>query len=230
MSNDNVSILEQQVEDLKSSLQAAPAENEGMKKDIEAAKDKEFAATVETFEADLGLKDESLAGLQEEVKASKDRIVELEDALAKKDEELAEAVSKIEAQEAEAKLSARRAALIDTGADEGVVEETLAAFAEATDDMFDQVVALMTQKAEWPPNKDGQTQKDKKKKDEDKDKEAKSSEETEEAEETEASEETFENVESSEATLVEASNEEDEMESTRANVAQWLADNVLSSK
>jgi len=232
MSNDNVSILEQQVIDLKNGLQDAQAENEGMRKDIEAAKDKEFAATVETFEVDLGLKDESLAVLQEEVKASKDRVIELEDALAKKDEDLSEAVSKIEAQEAEAKLSARRAALVDTGAEEGTVEETLAAFAEATDDMFDQVVALMTQKAEWPPNKD----KDKKKKDEDKDKdkdkdkEAKASEKVEEAEETEASEETFENVESSEATLVEASNEEDELESTRANVAQWLADNVLSSK
>ena len=40
----------------------------------------------------------------------------------------------------------------------------------------------------------------------------------------------FENVESSEATLVEASPEEDELESTRASVAEWLTENVLSSK
>ena len=228
MSNDNVSILEQQVVDLKQSLQDARAENEGMKKDIEEAKDKEFAATIETFESDLVSKDQSLADLAEEVKASKDRVVELEDALAKKDEELAEANAKIEAQEAQAKLAARKAALVEAGADEQAVEDTLEAFAEATDEMFNQVVALMTQKAEWPPNKD--KDKEKKKKDEEKDKEAKASEEVEEAEETEASEETFENVESSEATLVDASNEEDELESTRANVAQWLADNVLSSK
>merc|ERR1712093_274458 len=152
MSNDNVSILEQQVVDLKQSLQDARAENEGMKKDIEEAKDKEFAATIETFESDLVSKDQSLADLTEEVKASKDRVVELEDALAKKDEELAEANAKIEAQEAQAKLAARKAALVEAGADEQAVEDTLEAFAEATDEMFNQVVALMTQKAEWPPN------------------------------------------------------------------------------
>ena len=37
-------------------------------------------------------------------------------------------------------------------------------------------------------------------------------------------------VESSEATLVEASQEEDKLESTRASVAEWLTENVLSSK
>ena len=242
MSNDNVSILEQQVVDLKKGLQDARAENEGMKKDIEEAKDKEFAATIETFEADLVSKDEGLAGLQEEVKASKDRIVELEDALAKKDEELAEAVAKIEAQEAEAKLASRKAALIDAGADEQTVEDTLEAFAEATDEMFEQVVALtktaatpmrpksdMKKKGEFPPKKP-KDEEDEKKKDKKADADESTEEVAEEAEAVEASEETFENVESSEATLVEASNEEDELESTRANVAQWLADNVLSSK
>lgn len=224
MSNDNANLLDQQVTDLKQGLEDARSENAAMKKDIEEAKDNEFASTVETFETDLSSKDETIAGLQEASKALESRITELEDAMAEKDKALTEAQDKIEAQEAEAKLSARRASLVEAGADEDSIEETLAAFSEATDDMFAQLVAVMTQKAEWPPNKD----KDKKKKnDEEKDKEeAKSSDEV---EETEASEETFENVESSEATLVEASNEEDELESTRASVSQWISENVLSS-
>jgi hypothetical protein len=240
MSNDNVNILDQQVSDLKQKLEDSHAENSAMKKDIENAKDNDLAATVETFEADLTSKDETIASLEEASKALEVRITELEDAIAKKDEALLEATTKIEAQEAEAKLSARRAALVEAGADEESVEETLTAFTEATDEMFAQLVAVMQKKmAEWPPNKDKDKDKkkkeeaewppnkdkDKKKKDEEKDKEAKASEET----ETEASEETFENVESSEATLVEASNEEDELETTRASVSQWISENVLSS-
>ena len=244
MSNDNTTVLEQQVADLKKGLETSRAENEAIKAKIEEAKDKEFASTIEAFEADLASKDESIATLEEAIKASEEKISGLEDATAHKDEELAEAVSKIEAQEAEAKLTARRAALVDTGAEEEVVEETRAAFAEATDDMFNQVVAIMTQKAEWPPNKDKDKDKDKDKKnkkgkfppkDKDDEKEAKAEDEAtqevdeEEAEAAEASEETFENVESSEATLVEASQEEDELQSTRASVAQWLTENVLSN-
>ena len=51
----------------------------------------------------------------------------MEEAIAKKDEELAEALAKIEAHEAEVKVMARRAALVEAGAEEEEVEETLAA-------------------------------------------------------------------------------------------------------
>ena len=236
MSNDNTKVLEQQIADLKSGLEAARAENEAMKQDIEAAKDKEFAATVEAFEADIASKDESIANLEEAAKASEEKISELEDAAAKKDEALAEAIAKIEQQEAEAKLAARKAALIEAGAEEEAAEETLAAFADATDEMFEQVVALtktaakpndaeMKKKGQFPP-KDKED--DEKKKDKKADADETTEEVAEEAEAVEASDETFENVESSEATLVEASPEEDELESTRASVAQWLTENVLS--
>jgi len=239
MSNDNTKVLEQQVADLKSGLEAARAENEAMKQDIEAAKDKEFAATVDAFEADITSKDESITTLEEAVKASEEKISELEDAVAQKDEALAEAVAKIEAQEAEAKLAARKAALIEAGAEEDVAEETLAAFADATDEMFEQVVAL-TKTAASPKNRSEMKNKkkgqfppkdeedDKKKKDKKADADETTEEVAEEAEAVEASDETFENVESSEATLVEASPQEDELESTRASVAQWLTENVLS--
>ena len=43
----------------------------------------------------------------------------------------------------------------------------------------------------------------------------------------ESSEELFEEVKSTEATLVAASDEVDEVEATRASVAEWLTNNVL---
>jgi hypothetical protein len=243
MSNDNTTVLEQQVADLKKGLETSRAENEAIKAKIEEAKDKEFAATIEAFEADLASKDESIATLEEAAKASEEKISELEDAAAQKDEALAEAVTKIEQQEAEAKLAARKAALIEAGAEEEEAEETLAAFSEATDEMFEQVIALtqsavsksgMKKKGEFPPKDDEDEDKKKKKKDEDSNLKkgySDSDETTEETEEesVEASDETFENVESSEATLVEASQEEDELQSTRASVAEWLTENVLSN-
>ena len=47
MSNDNTTVLEQQVADLKKGLETSRAENEAIKAKIEEAKDKEFAATIE---------------------------------------------------------------------------------------------------------------------------------------------------------------------------------------
>ena len=133
--------------------------------------------------------------------------------------------------------------MIEAGAEEEEAEETLAAFSEATDEMFEQVIALtqsavsksgMKKKGEFPPKDDEDEDKKKKKKDEDSNLKkgySDSDETTEETEEesVEASDETFENVESSEATLVEASQEEDELQSTRASVAEWLTENVLSN-
>ena len=238
MSNDNNNVLEQQVAELKASLDASRAENEAMKKDIEEAKDKEFASTVEAFQSDLTSKDESIATLEEAAKASEEKIAKLEEAVAEKEEALAEAITKIEAQEAEAKLLARRTALAEAGADEEKIEELLVTFAEATEEMFDAIVALQKDMVGKKKKKGAFPPKDEDEKDKDKDKEAKAedeateevAEEEAEAEVVEASEETFENVESSEATLVEASQEEDKLESTRASVAEWLTENVLSSK
>ena len=104
--------------------------------------------------------------------------------------------------------------------------------------MFDAIVALQKDMVGKNKNKGAFPPKYEEEKYKDKDKEAKAedeateevAEEEAEAEVVEASEETFENVESSEATLVEASQEEDKLESTRASVAEWLTENVLSSK
>jgi len=60
-----------------------------------------------------------------------------------------------------------------------------------------------------------------------KEKDAKADEEEAEAEVTP---ELLENVETSEATLVDATPDVDEVESTRASISDWLSNNVLSTK
>ena len=47
--SDNLTLLEKQVADLRSDLATAREENKAMKQNIEEAKDKEFAATVEAL-------------------------------------------------------------------------------------------------------------------------------------------------------------------------------------
>ena len=130
----------------------------------------------------------------------------------------------------QAKAEQRKTALIEAGISQEDVDESLASFESLEDEAFDAVIALLKAKYE---DKD----KDKKKKDEKDEKNEKPfAEETEadeaeaeEAEAEEATQEVFDNVESSEATLVEAENY-DEVQAARASVADWLEKNVLSNK
>ena len=167
------------------------------------------------------------------------KVAELEEAIAKKDEELAEALAKIEAHEAEVKVMARRAALVEAGAEEEDIESILEAFAEATDEMFEQVVALNRRVGMKPDAMKPEGMKPKKKMDEEKEEEPKAKMkpkaeeiEAEEVEideaEAEAEEEVLENVEEeTEAALTDAG--DDVVEELRSTASDWLESNVLRS-
>jgi|TARA_A100001037_G_scaffold214189_1_gene192001 chemotaxis protein histidine kinase CheA len=221
--SDNQNLLEKQVADLQAELKAAIAQNEAMKKDIEEAKDKEFASTIQAFEGDIADKAEAITALEEASQASQTKIAELEEALAQKDEELAEAHKTLEDWKQKERQQKRLASLVDAGFDAEEAEESLALYDALEDEAFDAIVA------KWY---------DKKKKKEDEEKkdaeaeaeveveaEASETSEADESEEAEATEEMFDEVESSEATLVEA--EEDDLQDTRASLAEWLSENVL---
>jgi len=195
--SDNNSILEQQITNLKEDLAVAKAENEAMKQSVEEAKDKEFATTIEAFEADVQSKDEAIANLEETVKSTQAKIAELEDALATSQEELETTQKQIAEMVQKEKTAARKTALTEAG---------LALFGK----------------------------KPKKKKDEEEEAKDDTKAEEVEAEEAEAEEaeaeleEAFEEVETTEATLVDATNEEDELASSKAEIADWLSNNVFS--
>jgi hypothetical protein len=130
----------------------------------------------------------------------------------------------------EKKAEARKSALVEAGFEADEVEETLASYESLDDDAFEAIIAAV----EYMNKKKGAVkddEKDAKAKPFVKSEEAGAEEteaETEEAEAEVAAEEALEEVETTEATMVEASDETDELEATRASVAEWLESNVLS--
>ena len=231
------SLLEKQLAEVQTQLTEAKAENQAIKAKIEEAKDKEFATTVEAFEAKAEESKATIDELNESIKSTQARVAELEDALATSQNELTEAMKEMDDMKKKEKMEKRKASLIEAGYDEESVDETVAAFDALSDEAFETVVLAS------PMNKI-KSKDDKKKEDEaeaamppalkeaiekkKKEKEAKAEDEAE-AEAEEFTQEAFEDVESSEATLVD-SDEYDEVQATRASVADWLEKNVLSNK
>jgi hypothetical protein len=234
METNNMSdVLKEQVEELKAELATAKEEAKALETEMTKQKEEEIQSKIEAFEAVVSDKDSAIAEAQAAVEAAEAKVAELEEAIAKKDEELSEAKAKIEAHEAEVKTLARKAALVEAGATEEEVEETLAAFSDATDEMFEQVVALMKKKGNFPPKKEDEED------EEEALKKPKAEEvEAEEAEEAEA-EETDEAEEEAEAEILEEVEEEaeaaladagdDSVEELRTSASDWLENNVLRS-
>ena len=235
-------VLTEQLAEVKAQLEAAKAENEAIKAQIEEAKDKEFASKVEAFESAAEESKATIDELNETIKSTQARVAELEDALAQSTEQLAQAKEHMEEMKKKEKMEKRKAALVEAGFEADDVDAALAAFDGLADEAFDSVVAMYGKK----PKADKHGDMKKKKEDEaeagmppevkeaiekkKKEKEAKADEaELAEEAEAEVSPELLDNVESSEATLV-VPEVENEIESTRASVANWFSNHVLNNK
>jgi len=221
-------LLEKQLADVQTQLVEAKAENEAIKAKVEEAKEKEFASQIEAFETAAEESKATIDELNELVKSTQARIAELEDALTQSNEQLAQAKEHVDEMKKKEKMEKRKAALVEAGFEQEDVEATLAAFDALEDEAFDTVVAMYGKKKEkkadeaeagMPPELKEAIEKKKK------EKEAKAEEEA----EAEITPEAFEEVETSEAALVEA-DEFDPVEATRASVADWLTNHVLSNK
>jgi len=237
MENKDMSdVLREQVEELKAELATAKKASDALKAEITKQKDEEFQSKIEAFEATASEKDEAIAEAQAAIEAAQAKVAELEEAIAKKDEELASANEKIEAHEAEKKLLARKTALLEVGVEGEEAEATIEKFAEANDEMFEEIVALMKKKGEFPPKKKDEDEEEEKKPEAGKPKaeeveateaDEATEEETDEAE-AEAEAEVLEDVEEEvEAALADAG--DDSSDELRASASEWLESNVLRS-
>lgn len=211
MSDSN--LLEKQLKDVQSELASAKAENQEIKAKIEEAKNKEFASKVEAFEEQLEEKTSTIAEMEETIKSSQVRIAELEDAIAQSKEQLATAEKWMDEMKKKEKKDKRKASLLEAGFDQEEAEETLASFDNLEDEAFDGIVAMMKKKMA--------------KKGAESEAGVVPAEETETEAEAEVNAETFEEVETSEATLV-VQEEEDSTTKTRASISEWLEKNVLT--
>ena len=218
MSDDS---LRTQVDELKAELAGAREAAESAKKEILAKQEEEVKAQVEAFEATISEKDEAAAALEAQLTEATEKTEALEAEVTQKQEELTEALAKIEAHEVEIKLAARKAALVEAGAEE--VEEIIEKFASADDEMFDEIVALLT--AKWNDKK--KNEEDDEEKDEASVVETVSDEEIDEAE---ATADSLEEVEESAEEIALADTVEDaSVVSARSTASEWLESNVLRS-
>jgi len=216
-------VLTTQLSELKAQLETAKAENEAIKAKIEEAKDKEFASQVAAFEAAAEESQASLEDLTNLFNSEAAKVAELEDALATSKTQLSEAKEEMDKMKKKEAMMKRKASLSEAGFEEDEIEETLAGFGDLSDEAFESVMAMMKKKAMKMKKKEDESEAgmppelkeaiEKKKKE----KEAK-------ADEAEAviTPEAFVEVETSEAALVVAETEVDELSKTRAAVADWF--------
>ena len=228
--DDNMSdtnLLEKQLAELQSELASAKEENANLRAQAEEAASKEFTESINKLEATIEAKDEAIKSLEASVAEKEASITELQETLAKNEEEMKEKMEELKKMKKEKKAEARKAALLDLGFEAEEAEESVASYEEFDDATFDAIIAAMTKMDDKKKKMQEEEATKMKPKAEEAEAEA---EETgvEEAEAEVAAEEALEEVETTEATLVEASDDNSELEATRASVAEWLENNVLS--
>jgi chromosome segregation ATPase len=215
----DTNVLERQLAEVQTELASAKEENKAIRAQIEAAKDKEYADTIASLEGDLTAKADEISALQEKLVATEEAVKSLEDSIAEmhgKMEKKEEEMKKMKKMQRDEK---RKASLVEAGFDADEAEESVALYDVLEDEAFNTIVAMY--------NKKMKAKKDMKKEEEVKaEVDASDAVEDSKAEE-EVSEELFDGVKSTEATLVDASDDTDELEATRASVAEWLENNVL---
>lgn len=206
--------LEKQLADLQNELATSHEETNTAKSEIETL-NKEFAEKVSVLENTLAEKDLAL-------QTSAEKIASLEATLAEKEKELNEVSVAMKDMQKKEKDRTRKDSLVKAGFEDAEAEESVSFYDALSDEAFEAVVAAMKKKLGMMKDKKEKYTEDK----------SESSENAVEAEKSEASEEVtselFEEVKTTEATLVDASDVEDELATTRANVAQWLEKNVLN--
>jgi hypothetical protein len=210
--------LEQMTSEAPSELVTATQSNEVISAPVEEVTPN-YAETISALEASLTEKTEAFKILEETLKAHETAIKELQDALASKDAEMMNMKKK-------EKNRNRKDKLMASGFEEAEADESLSLYENLDDAAFEAIVAIykkkmakMEKKSEF---KENMTKDEKKESTNPKAAVVASEETTEEATET-----LFDGVSSTEAALVDASDLNDELQATRASVAQWLTENVL---
>ena len=205
--------LEKQLADLQNELASSQEETKNAKAEIETVST-EFTEKVSVLENTIAEKDLAL-------QTSAEKIASLEATLAEKEQQLNDLSTAMDEMKKEEKNRMRKDKLVKAGFEDAEAEESVSLYDALSDDAFEAVVAAMKKK--WGMMKDKMKEKEEKK-----EMASETEVESTESAEEEVSEELFEEVKTTEATLVDASDVEDELATTRASVAEWLEQNVLN--
>jgi len=170
----------------------------------------------------------ALAAKDTEIQAYASKVATLEETLANLEKELAGLNEEMKNMKKKEKTRSRAEKLSTAGFESDEIEEALSLYDALADEAFDAVVAMhekqlakVKKDSEKPAKKFQENITKDEPVEEDKPKAAVAE---------EVQEELFEEVKTTEATLVAASDEGEEIEATRASVAEWLTNNVLRNK
>jgi hypothetical protein len=228
MSDNN--LLEKQLAELQSELVSAKEENKALRAEIAEAASKETLESIAKLQAALGEKEEAIKALEVSLAEKEASVTELQESIAKSEEEMKDKMEELKKMKKEKKAEARTAALLDLGFEAEEAQESIASYEDLDDETFETILAAMKKVATKKEEKAMKMKKDEEEEARMKPKaeEVADEAEAEEAEAEEAAEEALAEVETTEAALVDASDETDELQATRASVAEWLETNVLS--
>jgi len=174
------------------------------------------------LEAEIQSRDEAIASMSEAATAFDAEKNELTEALTKTQEELEALKSELDTIKTDAHKAARLASLMQTGLDKKVAIEKLEKFAEASDEIFDEIVSLFSQAdAEDKPAQETETEVvESAEADEDDDSDDA---------ETEADAEVLETAEEEVGASLTDAGETDSVSEARSAASEWLSRNVLKS-
>ncbi len=219
--------LENQVSILKQELSEAKVANEALKEKVVAEQKAEFESQISNLEASLAEKQEEIAKANEQAEEFKSSIESLNESLAKKEKELEdkeeammEKDKKLAMMKKKEAMMKRKAQLSEIGFSDEDCEATIATFEDVSEEIFENIVATMKKKAIVKLEKKEDEDK------EDEDDKSKASNEEEEALDVEAEAEA---IESSEASLQNLDNQEEEADALRAYASNWFETSVLKS-
>mgnify|MGYP001557664865 FL=1 len=164
MENHNMSDNAKQIEDLQAQLEAVKAEFETEKSTIETQHADKLAEVTSANESVLAEKDQLIASLEAKVQELEDSIAGMngdkekmmkeaeafKKGMDEKEEELKKMKEQYAAMMKEMKGMKRMASLVEAGANEETAAKIIEDFAEANDEMFGAVVALLADKAPQP--------------------------------------------------------------------------------
>jgi len=228
--NHNMSDNTKQIEDLQAELESVKAGFDAQKSEIEKTHEDALAELTAANESVIAEKDQLVASLEAKVKELQDSIAAMNGDkekmekeaeafkydMEKKEEELKGMKEKYAAMMKEMKGMKRMASLIEAGATEEAAAKAIKDFAEATDEMFQSVVALIQNSPQPAPEPVVDSKEDE------------SEDEDEDQEDADAS--LLEDVsEVAEATLANPESAEENKNVAIAAAASWIRGSVLHS-
>lgn len=243
MENHNMSDNAKQIEDLQAELESVKAEFETEKSAIETQHADKLVEVTSANESVLAEKDQLIASLEAKVQeledsiagmnGDKEKMMKEAEAFKKgmddKEEELKKMKEQYAAMMKEMKGMKRMASLVEAGANEETATKLVEDFAEASDEMFQSVVALLADKAPEPqPEPEPKPEPKPEPQPEPAPVDFGSEDAEDDGEEADASE--LDNVEGvAEATLANPESNQENQNLAIASAASWLRQSVLKS-